>query len=90
MREKISSAIKQKAVTEIETGKLPRGETAKRLGVDESTTRHWLYAQDMLFYGLAAVCYSETLPAGIGRIMSIWKSVSCVEMEKLPLYFSTM
>ena len=42
MREKISLAIKQKAVTEIECGRLSQSEAAKRLGVDKSTIRHWL------------------------------------------------
>lgn len=42
MRGKISPAIKQKAVTEIESGRLSQSEAAKRLGVDKSTIRHWL------------------------------------------------
>ena len=39
---KISPTIKQKAVTEIESGRLSQSEAAKRLGVDKSTIRHWL------------------------------------------------
>ena len=31
-REKLSAAIKEKAVAEIESGRLSRGEAAKRLG----------------------------------------------------------
>ena len=42
MRGKISPTIKQKAVTEIECGRLSQSEAAKRLGVDESTIRHCL------------------------------------------------
>ena len=42
MRGKISPAIKQKTVTEIESGRLSQSEAARRLGVDESTIRHWL------------------------------------------------
>lgn len=42
MRGKISAAIKQKAITEIESGRLSQSEAARRLGVDESTIRHWL------------------------------------------------
>ena len=42
MRGKISPVIKQKAVTEIESGRLSQSEAAKRLGVDKSTIRHWL------------------------------------------------
>ena len=41
MRGKISAAIKQKAITEIESGRLSQSEAARRLGVDESTIRHW-------------------------------------------------
>ena len=41
-REKVSPAIKQKAVAEIESGRLSQSEAARRLGVDESTIRHWL------------------------------------------------
>ena len=42
MLEKISPTIKQKAVTEIESGRLSQSEVARRLRVDESTIRHWL------------------------------------------------
>ena len=41
-REEITSSIKQKAVTEIESGRLLQREAARRLGVDESTIRRWL------------------------------------------------
>ena len=41
-REKISSAIKQKAVAEIESGRLTIGEAARRLEVDKRTVRDWL------------------------------------------------
>ena len=40
--EKISSTTKQKAVTEIESGRLSRGEAAKRLNVSKATIRSWL------------------------------------------------
>ena len=42
MRGEISLAIKQKAVNEIESGRLSQREVARRLGVDKSTIRHWL------------------------------------------------
>ena len=42
MRGKISATIKQKAITEIESGRLSQSEVARKLGVDESTIRHWL------------------------------------------------
>ena len=42
MRGKISQAIKQKAVTEIESGRLSQREVARRLCVDGETIRSWL------------------------------------------------
>ena len=42
MREKISSTIKQKAVREIESGRLSQSEAARRLGVKGETIRQWL------------------------------------------------
>ena len=42
MRGKISPSIRAKDVTEIECGRLSQSEASKRLGVDESTIRHWL------------------------------------------------
>ena len=44
MRGKISPAIKQKAVMEIESGRLFQGEVARRLCVDGETVRSWLTA----------------------------------------------
>lgn len=44
MRGKISAAIKQKAVMEIESGRLSQGEVARRLCVDGETVRSWLTA----------------------------------------------
>ena len=41
-REKISPTIKQKAVAEIESGRLSQSEAAKRLGVGRTTIRGWL------------------------------------------------
>ena len=41
-REKLSAAIKEKAVAEIESGRLSQGEAAKRLGVGRGTIREWL------------------------------------------------
>ena len=42
MREKIPSSIKQKAVKEIESGRLSQSEAAGRLGVKGETIRQWL------------------------------------------------
>ena len=42
MRGKITPAIKQKAVMEIETGRLSQSEAARRLCVDGETVRSWL------------------------------------------------
>jgi transposase len=42
MREKISFEIKQKAVTEIELGRLSQSEAARRLGINEKTIRRWM------------------------------------------------
>lgn len=42
MREKISPAIKQKTVTEIEFGRLSQSEAARRLCVGKATIRQWL------------------------------------------------
>ena len=42
MRGKISSAIKQKVVNEIESGRLSQGEAAKRLDVSKTTIQDWL------------------------------------------------
>ena len=42
MRGKISPAIKQKAVIEIESGRLSQSEVARRLCVDGETVRSWL------------------------------------------------
>ena len=42
MREKISFGIKQKAVTEIESGRLSQSEAARRLGINEKTIRRWM------------------------------------------------
>jgi len=42
MREKISLEIKQKAVTEIESGRLSQSEAARRLGINEKTIRRWM------------------------------------------------
>ena len=44
MRGKISPAIKQKAVMEIESGRLSQSEVARRLCVDRETVRNWLTA----------------------------------------------
>lgn len=44
MRGKISPAIKQKAVMEIESGRLSPSEVARRLCVDGETVRSWLTA----------------------------------------------
>lgn len=44
MREKISLAIKQKVVTEIESGRLSQSEAARRLGINKETIRSWLSA----------------------------------------------
>ena len=44
MRGKISPAIKQKAVREIESGRLSQSEVAKRLAIDKKTVRRWLSA----------------------------------------------
>ena len=44
MRGKISPTIKQKAVMEIESGRLPQSEVARRLCVDRETVRSWLTA----------------------------------------------
>lgn len=44
MRGKISPAIKQKAVMEIESGRLSQREVARRLCVDGETVRSWLTA----------------------------------------------
>lgn len=44
MRGKISPAIKQKAVKEIESGRLSQSEAARRLCVDGETVRSWLTA----------------------------------------------
>ena len=44
MRGKISPAIKQKAVMEIESGRLSQGEVARRLRLDGETVRSWLTA----------------------------------------------
>lgn len=44
MRGKISPAIKQKAVMEIESGRLSQSEVARRLCVDGETVRSWLTA----------------------------------------------
>ena len=38
MREKISFEIKQKAVTEIESGRLSQSEAARRLGINKKTS----------------------------------------------------
>ena len=43
-RGKISSAIKQKAVMEIESGRLSQNEAAKQLSVDGAAIRNWLSA----------------------------------------------
>lgn len=40
-KEKISPAVKQKTVIEIESSRLSQGEAVKRIGVDESTIRQW-------------------------------------------------
>ncbi|MDO4389873.1 MAG: helix-turn-helix domain-containing protein [Eubacteriales bacterium] len=42
MREKISPRIKQKVVTEIESGRLSQSEAARRLCVGKTTIRQWL------------------------------------------------
>ena len=42
MRGKISPALKQKAVMEIESGRLSQSEAARRLCVDGETVRSWL------------------------------------------------
>ncbi len=42
MRGKISPAIKQKAVTEIESGRLSQSEAARRLDVSKATIQEWL------------------------------------------------
>ena len=39
---KISPTIKQKTVTEIESGRLSQGEAAKRLNVSKTTIQGWL------------------------------------------------
>lgn len=39
---KISFEIKQKAVTEIESGRLSQSEAARRLGINEKTIRRWM------------------------------------------------
>lgn len=44
MRGKISPTIKQKAVMEIESGRLSKSEVARRLCVDGETVRSWLTA----------------------------------------------
>ena len=44
MRGKISPAIKQKAVMEIESGRLSQGEVARRLRLAGETVRSWLTA----------------------------------------------
>lgn len=44
MRGKISPAIKQRAVTEIESGRLSQSEVASQLCVDKETVRSWLSA----------------------------------------------
>lgn len=44
MRGKISPTIKQKAVMEIESGRLSQSEVARRLCVDRETVRSWLTA----------------------------------------------
>ena len=44
MRGKISSAIKQEVVMEIESGSLSKSEVARRLCVDGETVRSWLTA----------------------------------------------
>ena len=44
MRGKISLAIKQKVVTEIESGRLSQSEAARRLGINKETIRSWLSA----------------------------------------------
>ena len=44
MRRKISPAVKQKAVMEIESGRLSQSEVARRLCVDGGTVRSWLTA----------------------------------------------
>ena len=44
MRGKISPAIKQKAVMEIESGRLSQSEVARQLCVDGKTVRSWLTA----------------------------------------------
>ena len=41
-RKKLPAAIKEKAVAEIESGRLSQGEAAKRLGVGRGTIREWL------------------------------------------------
>ena len=41
MRGKISPAVKQKAVMEIESGRLSQSEVARRLCVDGETVRSW-------------------------------------------------
>ena len=42
MKEKIPTAIKQKAVEEIIEGKITQSEAAKRLGIGKTTVRGWL------------------------------------------------
>lgn len=42
MKEKIPTAIKQKAVEEIIEGKITQSEAAKRLGIGRTTVRSWL------------------------------------------------
>ena len=44
MRRKISPAVKQKAVIEIESGRLSQSEVARRLCVDGETVCSWLTA----------------------------------------------
>lgn len=45
MRGKISPAIKEKAVTEIESGRLSQSEAARRLDVSKATIQEWLSRQ---------------------------------------------
>ena len=72
MRGKISPAIKQKAVMEIESGRLSQSEVARRLCVDGETVRSWLtsYRSD----GNAGLEYSSK-----NRIYSLQTKQQAVE-----------
>ena len=72
MRGKISAAIKQKAVMEIESGRLSQSEVARRLCVDGETVRSWLtsYRSD----GNAGLEYSSK-----NRIYSLQTKQQAVE-----------